>query len=127
MGSSSTERMRALRARRAATLIPVDGQAPLPEADQLAPAVAETLAALDLGPEHAGAVQLARRYAAVIDQAADPAWAMRWVAPELLKVLEQLQATPMSRPKAPPGPQGSSRLDQLRASRSTSDRSRGRL
>ena len=126
MGSSSTERMRALRARRAAALVPADGQPPLPAEDRLAPAVTETLAALDLGPEHAGAVQLARRYAKVIDEAKDPAWAMRWIGPELLKVLEQLQATPMSRPKAPPE-RGPNRLDQLRASRGASDRSRGRL
>ena len=80
--------MRRLRERRAAALLPVDGQAPLPAEDQLAPAVAETLAALDLGPEHAAAVQLARRYAKVIDEAKDPAWAMRWIGPLLLKLLE---------------------------------------
>ena len=123
--------MRRLRERRAAALLPVDGQAPLPKEDQLAPAVSETLAALDLGPEHAGAVQLARRYAKVIDEARDPAWAARWIGPLLLAALTELGATPAARAQLAKGaktaPQGPNRLDQLRASRGASDRSRGRL
>ena len=87
-----------------------------PADELLAPAVTETLKSLDLGAEHAGAVQLARRYAKVIDEARDQSWAMRWVAPELLKVLEQLQATPSTRPKAPPE-RGPNQLDRLRAVR----------
>ena len=123
--------MRRLRERRASALIPVDGPCPLPEADQLAPAVEETLAALGLGAEHAAAVQLARRYSAAIDQAKDPAWAARWLGPLLLQSLEALGATPAAKAQLAKGaktaPQGPNRLDQLRASRGASDRSRGRL
>ena len=46
--------------------------------------------------------------------------------PELLKVLDQLRATPLARPTAPPE-RGPNRLGQLRASRGMSDRSRRRL
>ena len=58
------------------------------------PAVAETLTQLDLGPEHAAAKKLAQRYAQVIDQHQDAAWAMRWIAPLLLDALSELGATP---------------------------------
>lgn len=58
------------------------------------PAVAETLTQLDLGPEHAAAKKLAQRYAQVIDQTKDEAWAMRWLAPLLLDALSELGATP---------------------------------
>lgn len=79
--STSAERMRRLRERRAAALIPIEG-APLQAADELLrPAVEETLAALDLAPEDVGTAQLAARYADLIDQARDPAGALRWVGP----------------------------------------------
>jgi hypothetical protein len=58
------------------------------------PAVAETLTQLDLGSEHAAAKKLAQRYAQVIDQHDDQAWAMRWIAPLLLDALSELGATP---------------------------------
>ena len=58
------------------------------------PALAETLTQLGLGPEHAAARKLAQRYAQVIDQAADEAWAMRWLGPLLLDALSELGATP---------------------------------
>jgi hypothetical protein len=90
--TTSTERMRRLRERRAAALIPVDGPPPLAEEDRLAPAVEESIAALNLGGEHAAAAQLARRYAEVIGQAENPAYALRWVGPLLLSSLEALQA-----------------------------------
>jgi hypothetical protein len=62
--------------------------------------------------------QLARRYAAAIDQAADQAWAARWLMPELLRVLVALRATPMARRQAGiPGPGLVSRLDGLLAAR----------
>ena len=69
------------------------------------PAVAETLATLDLSSEHAAAAKLARRYAQVIDSmpdhaprgAPDQAWAMRWIGPLLLDALEALGATPRAR------------------------------
>lgn len=83
--------------------------APLRDASELLwPALAETLASLDLGPEHAAAKKLAQRYAQVIDglpdrgegtseRAHDQAWALRWIGPELLKVLDALGATPDAR------------------------------
>jgi hypothetical protein len=71
--STSTERMRRLRERRAAGLLPIDGEPPRPPDELLVPAVEVTVASLQLGPEDAGAVQLARVYARVIDQARDPA------------------------------------------------------
>ena len=126
MGSSSAERMRALRARRAASIEAAPDDRPRDPDEMLVPAVEESLTALRHGPEHAGAIQLARRYAKVIDQAKDPAYAARWLGPLLLDCLVQLQATPSARPKQPPEP-GPNRLDQLRAARGASDRSRGRL
>jgi hypothetical protein len=83
------------------------------------PAVAETLTQLNLGSEDAAAKKLAQRYAQIIDQAPDQAWALRWIGPLLLDALEALSATPAARarvtkggqqPDAPP-----SRLAQLRA------------
>ena len=99
--STSAERMRRLRERRAAALLPIDGQAPRNAADLLAPAVEATLQALELGPADAAAAQLARRYARAIDQARDPAWAARWLAPPLLDALVQLGATPAARRPGP--------------------------
>jgi hypothetical protein len=114
---TSTERMRRLRERRAAGLLPAEGEPPRPEDERLLPAVEETLKALQPGAEDAGTVQLARVYAGVIDQARNPAWAMRWIGPLLLDTLTALQATPASRPVAPRVPHGMSRLDKLRAVR----------
>lgn len=110
--------MRRLRARRAAS-IEADPEAPLRDADELlAPAVEGTLANLELKPENQAAAQLARQYARVIDQARDPAYALRWIGPLLQDVLVSLQATPASRGKAePPRPRGPSPLDELRAMR----------
>jgi hypothetical protein len=115
--ATSTERVRAMRARRAAAL-EADPAAALRDADELlGPAVAASLAALDLAPEHAAVARLAERYASSIDAARDPAWAARWIGPLLLDCLEQLGATPMSRPKQRPVPAGPSKLDQLRSVR----------
>lgn len=97
----------------------------LRDADELiAPAVAETIAALDLRPEDAAAVKLARLYAAQIDDATgsgDPkigAWAARWIAPLLLDVLESLGATPAARARLKKGGSDGnapeSQLDRLR-------------
>ena len=61
------------------------------------PAVAETLTQLGLGPEDAAVRKLAQRYAQIIDQAADEAWAMRWIGPLLLDCLTELSATPAAR------------------------------
>ena len=75
---------------------------PLRDADQLLyPAVCETVAVLDLDPDgkDAAAVKLAKQYARVIDCASDAKQAsiLRWLGPELLKVLESLGATPAAR------------------------------
>jgi hypothetical protein len=118
--------MRALRARKAAGLLPVDGQDPRDPDELLLPAVDETIEALGLGDDAAAAVQLARQYARVIDEASDPAWAMRWLGPLLLASLESLRATPMSRPAAKPAPSGPNWLQQQRAARVASDASRRR-
>jgi hypothetical protein len=116
--STSTERMRRLRERRAAGLIPIDGPAPLPADDRLLPAVEESIAALELGEDGQAAAALARRYASVIDGARDQAWALRWIGPLLLASLESLRATPMSRKDVrKPGPQRVTQHDQLRARR----------
>jgi hypothetical protein len=61
------------------------------------PAVAETLATLELGSEHAAAARLAKRYAQVIDEARDQGWAMRWIGPLLLDSLTALGATPQAK------------------------------
>jgi hypothetical protein len=104
MATSSTERVRALRARRAAS-IEAHPDAHLRSADELlAPAIAETIASLDLKPEDAAAARVAERYAAVIDAAKDQAYAMRWLGPLLLDALEELGATPAARAKLTKGP-----------------------
>lgn len=109
--------MRRLRERRAAGLLPVEGQEPRPGDELLAPAVEETLAALELGEADAAAAQIARRYAKVIDEARDPAWSARWIGPLLLQALQELRATPASRPAVKPGPGRPTQLDKLRAAR----------
>lgn len=79
-------------------------------ADQLVlPAVQTALAQLRLTDQDAAAARLAERYAWALDNARDPAWALRWIGPELLKCLESLGATPaaraaVSRGEAPPPP-----------------------
>jgi hypothetical protein len=125
--STSAERMRRLRERRASALIPVDGPCPLPEADQLTPAIEETLGALQLAERDAAAAQLARRYAVAIDQAADPAYAMRWLGPELLKVLTSLQATPAARPARKPERSRPNQIERLRAAHVNSPAKRKRM
>ena len=121
--STSAERMRRLRERRAAGLLPVDGQAPRPPDELLAPAVGETLAALELTEADAAAAQLARQLARVMDEARDQAWAARWLGPNLAAALDQLGATPAARARMaksrPQQPAGPSRLQALRAARNT--------
>lgn len=70
----------------------------------LYPAVCATLASLridtaDGGPD-AAAAKLAQQYARTIDRATpgkDYAWALRWIGPELHRILESLGATPAAR------------------------------
>ena len=121
--STSAERMRRHRQRRAVAARPAD--------ELLLPSVDETLTQLGLGDEHAAAMKLAQRYARVIDETADQAYALRWIGPLLAAVLAELGATPAAKAALDKGaktaPQGPNRLDQLRAARSSSDRGRGRL
>jgi len=86
----------------------------------LGPAVAETVAALATTLEDKAAVQLAKRYAAAIDEAEDRAEAMEKLGPKLLAVLESLGATPAARAKLKGGvpTRAESRLSALRAARS---------
>jgi hypothetical protein len=67
----------------------------------LYPAVCQTIAVLKLDPDgqDAAAAKLAQRYAKLIDEASDAKQAnvLRWLGPELLKVLESLSATPAAR------------------------------
>ena len=84
------------------------------------PAVSLTLTQLDLTDEDAAAKKLAQRYAQVIDQHDDPAWAMRWIGPLLLDALEQLGATPAARARVKGGKPADapvSQLAKLRAAR----------
>jgi hypothetical protein len=113
-----------MRARRAAA---IEAAAPLRDAAELlGPAVDAALSALDLGPEHAAAEQLARGYARIIDQARDPGWGYRWIGPELLRVLSALQATPAAvaavKGAKPSGHGQPSRLAQLRAANESGKR-----
>jgi hypothetical protein len=63
------------------------------------PAVQETLAALGKLSEDSAARKLAQRYAQAIDATPDAKQAsvLRWLGPELLKLLESLGATPAAR------------------------------
>lgn len=105
-------------------------------AETMAAAVAETLDALERKEDDAAARQLAVHYAEVIDsshghcaacddpdckRAQGSSWAMRWIGPLLLDVLDSLNATPAARARLKKGgqkPDGPpSRLAQLRAAR----------
>ena len=92
--------MRRLRERRAAALEPGGPPGLRDAAGVLAPAVEAAVTALEPCGKDAGAVQLARRYAAVIDQAESPGAALRAFGPSLLKVLEALGGTPAARAAA---------------------------
>jgi hypothetical protein len=90
----------------------------------LGPAIAETIAALNLGPEHAAAAKLAERYAKCIDRAQDVGYAVRWLGPLLADVLAELGATPMARVRLDKGqkqqrPAGPNWLEQMRQARTT--------
>lgn len=90
----------------------------------LYPAVCETVAVLDLDPDgkDAAAVKLAKSYARAIDEASDAKQAaiLRWLGPELQKILESLGATPAARAamKKPAKPDAKPNgLAKLRAAR----------
>lgn len=115
--STSTERMRALRARRAAAIEPAGGRGPRSADELLGPSVEQTLAALALDDKDAAAAQLTAVYADVIDTAQDRAWAARWIGPLLLQALAELHATPASRKAGSakePAKRTPSRVAQLR-------------
>jgi len=94
-------------------------------AEMLYPAVCETIAVLKLDPDgaDAAAAKLAQQYARTIDDAPpgkEHYTRLRWLGPELQKILEALGATPAARaaimrgakteqPQAPV-----SKLDRLR-------------
>lgn len=91
----------------------------------LYPAVCEAVAVLDLDPngKDAAAVKLAKQYARTIDEAPPGkiyAGAIRWLGPELLKVLAELGATPAARAamkKPKPADAKPNGLHALRAAR----------
>lgn len=96
----------------------------LREVDQLLyPAVCETIAALGLDSQDAAAAKLARQYARTIDEQPPGklyAATLRWLGPELHKVLESLGATPAARAaikKPKPGDAKPNGLQKLRAAR----------
>ena len=113
----------AFRARKAAALEPAAGPR-LRDADELlVPSVEETIEALKLGPRDAAVAQLAFRYAAMIDEAQDPAAALRAFGPLLAKALDALGATPAARKtvgRQQPERSGPSKVAQLRASHAAS-------
>lgn len=96
----------------------------------LYPAVCATLGSLGIdtrdGGKDAAAAKLAQAYARQIDAATpgkDYGYALRWLGPELHKILESLGATPaaraaITRGSKDKGPAQESKLDQLRAARS---------
>ena len=115
--STSTERMRALRARRATAIEAGAEGGPRDTAELLGPSVEQTLDALELDDKDAAAAQLTAVYARVIDDARDPAWAARWIGPLLLQALAELHATPASRKTGKvkePAKRAPSRVAQLR-------------
>ena len=83
----------------------------------IAPAVAETVAALTTSPEDAAAIRLAETYARMLDASDDPD-ILAAIGPKLLAVLESLGATPraragLARTQTGPVP-GASALELLR-------------
>jgi len=92
----------------------------LRDADELLlPCVNAAIAALELQDRDQAIAALARRYASVIDDCANPEWGMRWIAPLLHEALESLGATPVARSKVKEGKQfsGTGQLAALRSAR----------
>jgi hypothetical protein len=90
------------------------------------PAVSETIAVLKLDPDgqDAAAAKLALQYARTIDEAPpgkEYFARLRWLGPELHKILESLGATPAARAAMKTGQASGnanvSKLDELRAAR----------
>jgi hypothetical protein len=127
MAMSDAERMRAMRARRAAGIEAGDRPALRDAGELLEPMVKASILALDLAPEDLGAGQLALDLARTIDTARDHAWAIRWLSPHLQVALDKLNACPAARKavKVPAAP--ASRLQQLRDRRDDEGRRDGEL
>ena len=113
--STSAERMRRLRERRAAEM--EAGEPQVRDADELlVPDVRATIAALKLDGQDAAAAQLALALANAIDVADKPAAALRWLGPSCCGALSRL-----ARPRRPgrgsrsvSRPGRASKLDQMR-------------
>jgi hypothetical protein len=87
-------------------------------ADQICPAVQETLDSLALEPKDKAVAKLAELYATQIDQAEDRGRAIADLGPKLLSTLTALRATPAARVEQSKGGAGNvSKLDALRAAR----------
>ena len=116
---SSTERMRRLRARRAAERLAAAPDPPRAPDELLVPAVQTAIGALQLTAADAAIAQAALMQARIIDTAPNAFSALRWHGPLLLDALTALGATPMSRAKlpAPVPPDPPSGLDELRRAR----------
>jgi hypothetical protein len=119
--STSAERMRRLRARRAALLeaVPCTDD-PAAVAGSIRAAVESSIAALEIGESDAAVAQLASLYAQTIDEAKSPAYATRWIGPLLQDALSSLGATPPARaPMRAPEPirPATSQLELLHRSR----------
>jgi hypothetical protein len=73
-----------------------------PAEQTMSAAVAETVAALDLGSADAAAARLAAAYAESIDALSDEEWPrlIGQIGPSLLRCLEQLCATPEAEPRS---------------------------
>lgn len=131
--STSTERMRRHRERKAAehaaALAAVPDAPPRDPEELLLSAVETALAALKLGERDAAAAALARHYARRMDEAQDQAAAARVLGPLLHKVLEALGGTPASRagrPVAPPQRRQPNRVAELRAAHAQTKARRAR-
>lgn len=125
--STSAERMRRLRARQVAGLAPAPDRTPRDPADLLTPAVETTITALNLDAKDTALAQLARLFAAAIDEAENPGSALRWLGPPFLKVLLQLGATPAARSAKsgkPDQPRRVNRVAQIRGARVAADAKR---
>jgi hypothetical protein len=119
MALTSTERSRAHRARKAASIEAPDRPVLRDASELMVPFVDSTIAALDLPAADLAQAQLARNLAAAIDSARDRAWALRWLSPHLQEALKALKATPAARPElkpiTPPAPAGLSLLREQMA------------
>jgi hypothetical protein len=130
MAMTNAERQQRWRERRAteqsAALAPVPDAPPRDPDELLLPAVEVTIGALKLGEPFQAAAQLARSLARTIDEAADPAAALRVLGPQLLKALESIGGSPAARAKMPAPPRPPSKVAQLRAAHWNSPAKRAR-